>query len=141
MNKIKTILFDFGGVIITINQPQAVRRFKEIGLQDAEKRLALYTQSGIFGDLETGKIDAEQFREELGKIIGHNITSEQCFYAWKGYISDLPRRNLETLRRLRADGYRLVLLSNTNPYIMRWAMSLEFDGEGIHWQNISILHI
>jgi FMN phosphatase YigB (HAD superfamily) len=39
MGKIKNILFDFGGVIITLDQPQAVRHFKEIGLADAEQRL------------------------------------------------------------------------------------------------------
>lgn len=127
---IKTILFDFGGVIITIDQSKAIRRYKEIGLTDAGQRLDSYTQTGIFGDLELGKIDAERFRAELSKITGTEITKEQCLYAWKGYVGELPRRNLEALRRLRAEGYRLVLLSNTNPYMMSWAMSPEFDGEG-----------
>lgn len=49
---IKNLIFDFGGVVITIDQPQAVRRFKEIGLLNAEQQLDPYTQSGIFGDLE-----------------------------------------------------------------------------------------
>lgn len=53
--KIKNIMFDLGGVIMTIDQPSAVKRFKEIGLEDAERRLDPYTQSGIFGDLEEGK--------------------------------------------------------------------------------------
>ncbi len=127
---IKNILFDFGGVIITLDQPQAVRRFREIGLEDADRRLDPYTQSGIFGDLEVGKIDAEQFRTELGSIIGHEVTFDLCLYAWKGYVGELPRRNLTVLRKLRAEGYRLVLVSNTNPYMMHWAMSGEFDGEG-----------
>ena len=43
---IRNILFDLGGVIMTIDQPQAVRRFKEIGLSDAETRLDPYTQKG-----------------------------------------------------------------------------------------------
>ena len=127
---IKNILFDLGGVIITLDQSQAVRHFKEIGLKDAEQRLDPYTQSGIFGDVEMGTIDAEQFREKLSAIIGHEVSREQCLYAWKGYVGDLPRRNLVALRRLRAEGYRLVLVSNTNPYMMSWAMSTEFDGEG-----------
>ena len=48
---IKNIMFDLGGVIMTIDQPSAVKRFKEIGLEDADRRLDPYTQSGIFGDL------------------------------------------------------------------------------------------
>ena len=39
MNKITTILFDLGGVIMTIDQSEAVRRFTEIGLKDACKQL------------------------------------------------------------------------------------------------------
>lgn len=127
---IKNILFDLGGVIITLDQPQAVRRFKEIGLEDADRRLDPYTQTGIFGDVEVGKIDAEQFRVALSDIIGREVTSDECLYAWRGYVGDLPRRNLLALRRLRAEGYRLVLVSNTNPYMMSWALSNEFDGEG-----------
>lgn len=127
---IKNILFDLGGVIITLDQTQAVRRFREIGLEDAERRLDPYTQSGIFGDVELGKIDAEQFCLELSAIIGHEVSYEQCLYAWKGYVGELPRRNLDCLLRLRAEGYRLVLVSNTNPYMMSWALSPEFDGNG-----------
>lgn len=130
MGKIKNILFDFGGVIITLDQPQAVRHFKEIGLADAEQRLDPYRQSGIFGDLEVGKINAEQFRSELSRMIGREVTYDDCMYAWKGYVGELPKRNLDILGKLRAEGYRLILLSNTNPYMMGWAMSDGFDGEG-----------
>ena len=127
---IRCILFDLGGVVITIDQDQAVRRFKEIGLKDAEKRLDPYTQSGIFGDLEAGAITAEQFRDELSKLVGRELTFQECRYAWTGYCKEVPQRNLETLLKLREQGYRIVLLSNTNPYMMDWALSNDFDGDG-----------
>ena len=127
---IRNILFDLGGVIMTIDQPQAVARFSEIGLADAEKHLDPYTQKGIFGDLEEGKIGAEEFRVELGRIIGRELSHDECLYAWRGYCKEVPKRNLEALRRLRDEGYRLILLSNTNPYMMEWAMSGDFDGMG-----------
>ena len=59
---IKNIVFDLGGVIMTIDQEEAVRRFKELGLANAERHLDPYTQTGIFGDIEEGKITAEDFR-------------------------------------------------------------------------------
>ena len=90
---IKNILFDLGGVIITLDPKQAEARFKEIGLADADRRLNTYTQSGLFGDLELGKIDAEGFRAGLSEIIGHEVTYEQCLYGWLGYCKDLPQRN------------------------------------------------
>ena len=130
MGQIKNIIFDFGGVIITLDQPQAIRRFKEIGLCDAEKHLDAYTQSGIFGDLELGKISAETFRQELSKLVGKELSHDDCRYAWLGYKGDLPQRNLDVLRKLRSEGYRIILLSNTNPYMMSWANSPEFDGQG-----------
>ena len=101
---IKNIIFDFGGVIITLDQPQAVRRFKELGLKDAEKHLDPYTQKGIFGDLELGKITADEFQEELSKLIGRQISFEECRHAWVGYCGELPQRNLEALLRLRKEG-------------------------------------
>jgi len=127
---IKTIAFDLGGVIITIDQSQAIQRFKEIGAVEVEKYLDPYTQTGIFGDLEHGLISAEDFRKELGRLMGKEFTAEQCAYAWQGYAKEVPQRNLDTVTRLRQQGYRVVLLSNTNSYMMEWAMSPAFDGKG-----------
>ena len=127
---IKNIIFDFGGVIVTLDHPQAVACFKALGLADAEQRLDPYTQGGIFGDLEIGRITAEQFQQELSRITGREVSYEECRQAWLAYRRDLPRRNLDMLRQLRAEGYRLILLSNTNPFMMSWAESTEFDGQG-----------
>ena len=128
--KVKTIIFDLGGVLLTIDQPEAVRRFKALGLEDAERRLDPYTQHGIFGDLESGTISDEDFRRELSRLVGRELSWQECQYAWLGYAKDVPRRNLELLRKLHGEGYQLVLLSNTNPFMMAWARSEAFDGEG-----------
>ncbi len=128
--KIKNILFDLGGVIMTICQPQAVERFREIGLKDAEQRLDPYTQSGIFGDLEDGKLSADGFIAEMSRMTGREQNFETCKYAWRGYTKEVPMRNIKALDRLRAEDYRLILISNTNPFMMDWAESTEFSGDG-----------
>lgn len=130
MNMIKTIVFDLGGVIFTIDKYQAIERFKEIGFLEAEKFLDAYEQQGIFGDVEAGRISDEAFRRELSRMAGKEITMAQCDYAWQGYYTDMPQRNLDEVMRLRAEGYRVCLLSNTNPFMMRWAHSGAFDGHG-----------
>lgn len=127
---IKNIIFDLGGVIMTLSHPGGVKRFKELGVTDAEKQLDPYTQTGIFGDLEGGRITAEEFRLALSKMVGREVTFAECKYCWLGYRADLPQRNLDVLKKLRREGYRLILLSNTNPFMMDWAESGEFDGEG-----------
>ena len=118
---IKNIIFDFGGVVVTISHDEALRRFTQLGLPDAEKWLDPYTQTGIFGELEEGLISAEDFRTELSRLCGRELSFEECKHAWLGYRADVPRRNLEVLKQLRKEGYRLILLSNTNPYMMSWA--------------------
>lgn len=130
LTMIKNIIFDLGGVIITISQTEAIRRFAALGLADAERRLDPYTQQGIFGDLEEGLITAEEFRRGLSELTGREQTYEACRWGWLGYCADRPKRNLEALSRLRGEGYRLILLSNTNPFLMSWGMSDEFDGDG-----------
>lgn len=127
---IKNIVFDLGGVIMTLDPAEALRRFKALGLSDAERYLDSYTQSGIFGNLEEGKITAEDFRSKLSSLTGHELTFDECKHAWLGYRKDVPQRNLDLLKELRAKGYRLILLSNTNPFMMDWALSSEFDGKG-----------
>jgi putative hydrolase of the HAD superfamily len=127
---IKNIIFDLGGVIITISHQEALRRFQRLGLKDAERQLDPYTQNGIFGDLEEGKITAEDFRRELSRMVGRELTYGECQHAWHGYRADLPQRNLDALKKLKQQHYRLILLSNTNPFMMDWAESEEFDGKG-----------
>lgn len=127
---IKNIVFDLGGVIMTLDPAEALRRFKALGLSDAERYLDSYTQSGIFGNLEEGKITAEDFRSKLSSLTGHELTFDECKHAWLGYREDVPQRNLDLLKELRAKDYRLILLSNTNPFMMDWALSSEFDGKG-----------
>lgn len=132
---IKNIVFDLGGVIMTLDPAEALRRFKALGLSDAERYLDAYTQSGIFGNLEEGKITAEDFRSKLSSLTGHELTFDECKHAWLGYRKDVPQRNLDLLKELRAKDYRLILLSNTNPFMMDWALSSEFDGKGSSLNN------
>lgn len=130
MIKIKNIVFDFGGVVVTLDHNQAVRKFKALGLKDAEKQLDPYTQGGIFGELEMGKISAQQFVEQLSTLCGKQCSYKDCSEAWLAYRKEVPRRNLKALLKLREEGFRLILLSNTNPFMMEWAESGEFDGDG-----------
>ncbi len=127
---IKTVIFDMGGVIITIDNSEAERRFAELGVKDVENLLNPYCQSGIFGDLEEGKLSEQAYREALGEIVGRKLTFEEVQHCWLGYMKEIPLKKLETIRRLREEGYRVVLLSNTNPYATAWTDSKDFSGDG-----------
>ena len=130
MKGITHIALDMGGVVLHIDHEQAVSRFEEIGVANAREFLNPYHQLGLFGQLEGGQISAETFVTELSRLIGKPLTHEQCLYAWLGYLKEIPQRNLDAIRRLREKGYRVCLLSNTNPFFFEWAESGAFDSHG-----------
>ena len=127
---IKNIVFDLGGVIFEIDKNQAIRRFNEVGFDDAASYLDAFAQVGIFGELESGMMSAEEFRQRLSELAGKQLTMDDCAYGWQGYKVNLPQRNLDKLIELRQRGFRVSLLSNTNPFMMQWARSNAFDGRG-----------
>lgn len=129
MSKIRNIAFDLGGVVLALSYEKAVKQFEEIGLKDARQRLDVFEQKGLFGDLESGRITAEDFRRELSLLVGKELTMDDCYTAWHGYVDHVPERNLETITSLRERGYKVCLLSNTNPFMMQWA-GKDFDGKG-----------
>ncbi|MCD7972737.1 MAG: HAD family phosphatase [Candidatus Azobacteroides sp.] len=129
MNGIKNIVFDFGGVLVDISREQAVRRFQEIGVKNADNILGIYKQEGIFLALEEGKLSREDFYKELRKLTGENMTDEEIDYAWLGFMLPVQQERIDFLTKLKKK-YRLFLLSNTNPIIMSWANSPGFTSAG-----------
>ncbi len=126
---IKTLIFDFGGVIATIDRDRAVAAFAHIGLADADARLDKYHQSGIFQELEEGKLDEAGFRAELSRLCGRELTFEEVKSAWLGFFVEVPPAILDYIEELKKR-YRIFILSNTNPYVMSWACSSDFTPSG-----------
>jgi putative hydrolase of the HAD superfamily len=127
---IRNIIFDLGGVLVTLDRDNAVRRFKEAGLENAEDLLDPYHQKGIFLELEEGKLSQEEFYEAIRKEAGKYISNEAIDYGWFGFLKEVPEYKLEMLEELRKKGYKLYLLSNTNPIVMSWALSPAFSSGG-----------
>ena len=95
------VVFDLGGVVFRLDKMNAIRRFKEIGVTHVEEFLDDYAQKGIFGDLESGKLSATEYRDELSRIVGKELTLQQLEYAWTGYAAELFQRNFDALLHLR----------------------------------------
>ena len=130
MNHISNIAFDLGGVVVALSHENAIRCFEALGLKDARQHLDAFCQRGIFGDLESGNITSDDFRHQLGELIGRPLSMDECFNAWHGYVESVPQRNLDMLLELRERGYKVCLLSNTNPFMMHWAFSDAFSADG-----------
>ena len=63
-------------------------------------------------------------------MCGRELTFDEVKHCWLGYMKELPFYKLDALKKLRREGFRVVMLSNTNPYVMDWAESSEFSGDG-----------
>ena len=125
---VKTVIFDLGGVLLDIDMMRCVNEFKSLGI-DAQGWLTEPVKSdGTAGgtlcegvaaskvmDLyQTGQITTEQFLQgALDRSNGH-VTMQQVKDAWNVWLLGIPVRKLEMLKRLRMDGYKVYMLSNTN---------------------------
>ena len=126
---IKDIVFDFGGVLTTIDTKRALQRFRDLGVEEPEQYINSYCQKGPFFELENGDIDAEEFCRRLRQICNREITFEQAKEAWLGFLVEIHTTLLEHLQTLRGS-YRLSVLSNTNPFIQSWALTKDFTPVG-----------
>ena len=129
---IKNLIFDFGGVIAPISREQAVEAFRQLGVADADQRLDKYHQTGIFQELEEGKITPDEFQVKLGQLCGGRTPNwEETRQAWLGYFTGLDERLLDCLKELRKR-YRLMqpgvlLQGRTADGVLRQALSVLSD--------------
>lgn len=127
--QIKTLIFDFGGVIINLDLPQCIQNFKNLGVPNVEKYLSNFGQSGFFLQWEKGEIGIPEFRNEIRKIAEVPLTDEQIDWAWCSFLTDIPAHRIELLKKLRKQ-FRLLLLSNSNPLHIEVSAAGEFKKYG-----------
>jgi len=130
---IKNLIFDMGGIILPMrNIEEPIMRFSQIGMkrEDALRLFGIYGQQGIFRDVESGTLSADDFLKAYYKLTGYAATFDEIAWAWRGFVSDPPPQRLQWLLQLRAEGFHVALLSNTNPFLMRHCDSEAFTPEG-----------
>ncbi len=89
---IKNVVFDFGGVIVELDTQRPIDRFKEIGVADADKLLDPYEQKGLFLEFEQGKVDLDTFRRRLSEHAGKDLSIDDIYYGWMGFMRDVMSR-------------------------------------------------
>ena len=104
------LIFDFGNVLIEIDPARSIEAFQTLGAQ-----ADLHLDANFFHDFETGAITATEFRRALRSQLRWASADSSIDRAWNALLLEIPPKTLSVLRSLRAEGYRLALLSNTNP--------------------------
>jgi putative hydrolase of the HAD superfamily len=123
---IRNLIFDFGGVLIHIDYQATVKAFENLGIDAQEAFYAQHTQSALFDAYETGKISSQHFINGLLDHLPSGTSPNKVVAAWNAMILDVPAYSIHLLQDLRARGYRLFMLSNTNALhidlaLRRWA--------------------
>ena len=121
-----TIVFDLGGVIINLNVPRCVSNFKRLmpeenirnilGIDDEGEGVVAVSAATkqLMHDYEYGNISTDEFLSTLQEYCFAGTTIEQIRAAWLSMLDELPQDRLDYIRHLRAEGYRTILLSNSN---------------------------
>lgn len=113
MNGIKNILFDYGGVIISIDYQAPESFLSNLGFSGFAELYSKSQQTSLFSNFEIGLISESQFFQSLQTNFP-NLPAihllQQAWNAMLGTISPIQLTDLISLRKT----YNLALFSNTN---------------------------
>lgn len=128
--EIKNLLFDLGGVIMNIRRSDCIAAFQRLGMAHPEEFLGEYVQAGPFMGIENGSMTSAQFRDALRPYLRRGVADEEIDAAFTEFLVGIPSSRLDALSRLRSKGYRIYLLSNTNPIMWNGKIADEFNRDG-----------
>lgn len=128
---IKNVIIDLGGVVIDLDRDKCVKAFEKLGLDNVDSMLDLYRQEEPFLSVETGRITAAEFYDQLRSLTGKNSTDIEFENAFNEFLVGLPLERLEALRNMRAKGFKLYMISNTNAIMFDGWIKRAFMQEGL----------
>ena len=74
---IRTVIFDFGGVLLNLNPDKCRKAFHDLGIHQIEEFIDRYRPKGLFFEAECGNIGQETFISELQKLAPRPTTREE----------------------------------------------------------------
>ena len=128
--QINTIIFDFGGVLINIDYEATINSFWKLGVDNFDEMYSQAAQSDLFNALETGQISGQNFVHSLMSYLPAGTSEESVIEAWNAMILDVPESSIEILKKLKLEGYKIFLLSNTN--------EIHIDQALREWDKVSV---
>lgn len=121
--EIKNIIFDLGGVLVDLDGERCMDAFGKIGAAEIVEYVRDHRTEDLFWDAEVGNITLWQFCDEVRRISGCKAYNEDIVWAWNQLLGKITDERKQRLLDLKAKGFRLFLLSNTN--YMHWQYCAE----------------
>jgi HAD superfamily hydrolase (TIGR01549 family) len=117
---IKTVIFDLGRVLIPFDFARGYRAMADkygIAPEDIPAKLR---PTGLVTEYESGQLSTPDFVARIGNLLGISTTPDEFLELWSAIFE---RRTLipeSVPATLRENGYRVLLLSNTNDMHFRF---------------------
>lgn len=111
---IQAVVFDMGGVMLRLDIHRCVDAFKlQAGFADIEDYLNVFHQKGFIGDLEAGRITADEFLDECLRHSRPGISRETILACFDAFLAGLNMDVINFIKEISPD-YDLYILSNNN---------------------------
>lgn len=135
------VIFDLGGVLIDLDTPSMLRACERYGVDPQlffvparEDSVATVCQgvasSPLVADYQEGLISTDELIASVLPHCPETTTAENIRETWNACLGDIPTERLDLIRRLRQQGYRTHLLSNTSDMHWRAIVARYFSREG-----------
>lgn len=115
LDHIKTIVFDYGNVLLDIDISLSVEAFERLDTVKFNTNDIHPNNVGVFLDMEIGKASINDLIESVKSRCNNPlyITDKQIIDAWNAMLLPYDYRRFKMLEELRKR-YKIILLSNTN---------------------------
>ena len=131
----KAIIFDMGGVLVDLDIEGCKDSFrKNLEYHDIDRIIDPCHQKGIWGDLEEGLLEADEFRRIILADSRPGTGPQDVDEAMARILVGISPYKAELLKRMSA-GYDLYMLSNNNSICLPYSSAM-FTNAGIPLSDI-----
>lgn len=130
IKKIRNIVFDLGNVLVELYEKATYDAFAKLGFApflNAGKHPEVFE---LMHRLGLGLVTPEQFYEQARQLTGLSASDDDLKSAANAMLVDIPQTKKEALLRLRSEGHRVFLLSNTNDIHWEYCAEKLFPYDG-----------
>ena len=107
-------IFDLGNVIVDIDFNRVLGAWSDFSRVPLATLKQNFTMGEAFHQHERGEISDEAFAEAMCHEMDLPLSYEQFAHGWQAVFVALRPEVIDTMNKLREQGHRVVVLSNTN---------------------------